>query len=647
MKKLIFKIMAFGMLSSIEVLASIINSLVAPINMGIYNITDTSVRISFKDMSNNEEGFRVSYFKGKKKIIFDIKSVDSLGIGKYNYVNLKNLHPSTSYQITIVAFNKDANSSSLRKSTRTLPSKLITTNDLPTVNAGENRSMYLGTSIEMKGVAKDSDGIISSYIWEEGSEVLGNTSTIMYTPSSKGIKKLNFSVIDNEGGEAQDSVDIIVVDQNIVSINDFGAIPNDNKDDTEAIQKALAINGHITMEKGIYNVHGLVRLNRDTIIYGMGSTFISFLDTNNGGRTSKNILTLSGDKILLKDLTLDGAYTNGNAKEGTNVSSLLHIYDSSNITLDKINTVNHSSNWWSSKDFKFSTLNSNHVMDMYAVIYIGFSKNIKIINMKQEGNIKTEGLFIYESDNILIENFESLHSPQIWTSLSIVASDDIIMNNVEVADGSLNQSGSSINFIANHNFLVKNTKTTTKQGFDISNEIEIIGENSRVTRDTSYGVFENCHFEGQRGLHGYPTINKSEDLVFKNTKFIPTKEGYETWGARIQKVGKIKFENCTFGSKKYKTYGIIMGDGDDITIKNSTFINPSVGVYLFGKNFGTLTLEKSHFIGDNYTPLDFYWSKGGYLQKFLYRGNKVDGILLNNRTYNIKGDFKIDKIVEY
>ena len=439
------------------------------------------------------------------------------------------------------------------------------------------------------------------------------------------------------------------IDKDMVSINDFGAIPNDNRDDSASIIKALKINGHIVMDRGIYNVHGIIRIDDETIIEGNGSTFLSKLDTTNGGKTSKNILTLKGDKIVIKNLILDGGYINGNSKELKNVSSLLHIYDSKNILLEGIDTINHASNWWSSEKFTLSQLNSNHERDMYHVVYIGFSHNIMIRNMEQKGNIKTEGLLVYESDNITIEGFKSFNSPKIWTSLHIVASDNIIMSNVEVGDGIANQGGSSINFIANHNFIIKNTKTTTKQGFDISNEIKVNGFNGRVRRDTSYGIFKDCHFEGQRALYGYPSIDKNEDLLFQNTKFIPTKEGYATWGIRIQKAGKIKFENCIFGSVKFKTSGVIMGNSAKITIKNSKFINPSVGLYLFGKSFGSLTLENNIFKGNNYSPIKFYWSNAyggeGRLKEFYLFNNKVEGIRLNNKVYNINGNFKIEKIV--
>ena len=443
----------------------------------------------------------------------------------------------------------------------------------------------------------------------------------------------------------------MVIGQGIsVSINDFGAIPDDNKDDTIAIRKALAINGSITMNRGIYNVHGIIRLDKETSIEGNGSTFLSRLDKKHIGQTSKNILTLKGNRIVIKNLILDGAYGKGNAKEGKNVSSLLHIYDSKNIILENLNSINHVSNWWSPKEFNFSKLNLNHRKDMYSVIYIGFSDNISINNMEQKGNIKTEGLLLYESDNIRIDGFKSFNSSKIWTSLNIIASNNIILNNIYVADGKENQKGSSINFIANHHFVVKNTKTTTKQGFDISNEVTVKGLNSRVMRDTSYGIFENCYFKGERALYAYPTINKVEDVVFKNTTFIPTKEGFGTWSVRIEKAGKIKFKNCIFGSKRFKTFGIILGDSREVLINNCQFINPSMGLYFFGKNFGKINLSNNTFKGENYSPIVFFSPKSynikGKARELYLNSNRVIGQVPHNRLYTLQGGFKIERIIK-
>ncbi len=429
-----------------------------------------------------------------------------------------------------------------------------------------------------------------------------------------------------------------------IDITLFGAVPNDEIDDTEAIKKALAINGSITMPTGIYNVKELVRIGK-TIIHGNNSTFISQLDTTDSGRSSKNIMTLSGNRIEIKNLLLDGAYTNGNAQEGDNVSSLLHIYDSKNILLEGVDTINHVSNWWSSDRFNFSLLNRNHSMDMYHVVYIGFSNHVTIKNMRQRGNIKTEGLMIYESDNIDIENFKSSQSPNIWTSLHIVASDNIKMNHIYVDDGVPNQGGSSVNFIANYHFNLKNIETRNKQGFDISNEIRVKGVRGRVTRDTSFGTFEDCHFEGQRAFYAYPTIEKNRGLLFKNTKFIPTKEGKATWGIRVERGGDIRFDSCTFGNKRFKTYGMIMGDCEKIVVQNCEFINPSTGIYIYGKKFGKIYIENNIFNGYKYSPLNFYWKKEGVLEELKFKDNRVKGELINSKTYNITGKFIIKNIL--
>ena len=623
----------------------------APVHLGVYNITDTTARLSFKDMSSDEVGFKVTHLQDGNRLLTMVSSTDIKGLDKYQYINLMDLKPLTLYTINIVAYNSNGESTASRKSFKTLKPIANLSNQVPIAHAGEDKNLSFGNTLLIKGTAVDPDGLISSYIWKEGNEILANTASFTYIPSSKGVKKLTLTVIDDDGAEAVDSMTVIVLDLAMVSINDFGAIPNDNKDDTNAIQKALDINGHIVMDKGVYNVHGIRRINKETIIDGNGSTFLGQLDTSNGGRTSKNILTLKGDKIILKNIRLDGAYKNGHSKERQNVSSLLHIYDSKNILLEDVTTLNYASNWWSSKKFTFATLNSDHKMEMYHAIYIGFSESITILNMEQKANINTEGLLIYESDRIRLDGFKSFNSPKIWTSLHIIASDDILMNHVEVGDGRINQGGSSINFIANNNFSIKNTKTTTKQGFDISNEVKVKGFKGRVVRDTSNGTFDACHFEGQRALYGYPSIHKNENLLFTNTQFIPTKEGTSTWGVRIEKAGNITFEGCTIGNKNFKTLGIILGDSKEITVRNCTFINPSIGVYLFGKEFGKLNLKKNSFVGDNYSPVKLFWSKSyggeGILKILNILKNKTTGRLINNKFYTIKGDFKIKEIINY
>lgn len=90
---------------------------IAPINAGAYNATSSSIRLSFKDMSTNEIGFRV-YSNG----VVIATASSKPNTGEYQYLNLNGLTPSSLYTVQIKAYNADGESHPLVKSFRTLPS---------------------------------------------------------------------------------------------------------------------------------------------------------------------------------------------------------------------------------------------------------------------------------------------------------------------------------------------------------------------------------------------------------------------------------------------------------------------------------------------------------------------------------------------
>ena len=591
----------------------------APKNIGAYNFSNTTARLSFKDFSNNEDGFKV-YSNGTK--IADIGAKE--GIGKYQYINIGGLEVCTLYTIQLVAYNSGGESSPLTKSFKTIGCEtLIPDNHLPTVNAGRNKSVLMGNTVEIIGSASDSDGSIHSYTWKKGANILSNTATLNYQTTTKGIDTLTLIVTDNDGGTASDTVRIFVnepldVDDNSttpIDITQFGAIPNDNIDDTDAINTALAISGRITMPTGVYNVKNLTRVGT-TIIDGNGSTFKTERSVFG---TSNNILKLKteldSDRIWIKNLTLDGACPTQYPKVGEYVISLIHIYDSKNIILEGLFVKDYSSQYPSyTKGVDIPShqqMNLNHSLDMHHSIFITFSRDIIIRNMEQE-NIKIEGPLIYESDNILIENFKSTNSIGIWTALHVVASDNITMKHVTVSDGTPTNNGSSINFFANHYFTISDVNTTNKNGFDISNEVVDV-PTGRVRRDTSYGTFTNCRFEAYHPLQAYPTKVRHESLSFINTQFIPSRVERGANAIRFQKAGELLFDHCTFGSQSIMTdYPMILGDTQKLTINNSTFLNTSHdstiatgSIYVYGGEYGDLNISNSSFSGINYTPLTF------------------------------------------
>jgi hypothetical protein len=93
----------------------------APSQIGVYNITSTSARVSFMDNSNNEQivdGFRI-YNND------DNSTMASLGRDRYpneyQYANIDGLTPDTVYTLRVVSRNSAGESSAELRSFRTLP----------------------------------------------------------------------------------------------------------------------------------------------------------------------------------------------------------------------------------------------------------------------------------------------------------------------------------------------------------------------------------------------------------------------------------------------------------------------------------------------------------------------------------------------
>ncbi len=88
-------------------------------------------------------------------------------------------------------------------------------NKNPIANAGSNKTVEAGVAIEIIGGATDSDGIVSAYQWAIGDTILASTASFIYTPSEVGTEKLTLTVIDNDGGNASDSIDVVVTEATI------------------------------------------------------------------------------------------------------------------------------------------------------------------------------------------------------------------------------------------------------------------------------------------------------------------------------------------------------------------------------------------------------------------------------------------------
>ncbi len=90
----------------------------APSAVGVYNITDTSARVSFMDNSNNELEF-IIYNNDDNSTLASL-SRDRYP-NEYQYANISGLTPNTLYSLRVVSRNSAGETSAKIKNFRTLP----------------------------------------------------------------------------------------------------------------------------------------------------------------------------------------------------------------------------------------------------------------------------------------------------------------------------------------------------------------------------------------------------------------------------------------------------------------------------------------------------------------------------------------------
>ncbi len=74
--------------------------------VGVWNITESSARISFKDNSYNETGFKAYLYKYDTDELIDTLYLDAIkGTGEYQYGDYTNLEPDTLYKVRVSAYN--------------------------------------------------------------------------------------------------------------------------------------------------------------------------------------------------------------------------------------------------------------------------------------------------------------------------------------------------------------------------------------------------------------------------------------------------------------------------------------------------------------------------------------------------------------
>ncbi len=79
-------------------------------------------------------------------------------------------------------------------------------NQIPTADAGPDRTTVVNQTITITGSGSDPDGTITAYQWKEGNTVLASTASFNYTPTTVGDHTLTLTVTDDDGAVNSDTM---------------------------------------------------------------------------------------------------------------------------------------------------------------------------------------------------------------------------------------------------------------------------------------------------------------------------------------------------------------------------------------------------------------------------------------------------------
>jgi len=110
------------------------------------------------------------------------------------------------HTLTLTVTDNDGASSS--DSINVFVSTAPVTNQIPTADAGGDRTAQVNQGIIITGSGTDSDGTITSLVWSEGQTVLASGPSFTYTPLTIGSHTLILTVTDNQGAQAIDTMTV-------------------------------------------------------------------------------------------------------------------------------------------------------------------------------------------------------------------------------------------------------------------------------------------------------------------------------------------------------------------------------------------------------------------------------------------------------
>lgn len=276
------------------------NVLIDGFDYGVY-AANTEYNMVFEDLTLQNQKIAGIKNKNYPMVIRNLKSSNNVPV----LIN-EDDPPEIEFNGEIVHSNRDTNS-------------LITITDAQLEGSGSCAIQNISGAVFLRNIK--STGYTN--ILDNGKELIGTDIIDEY--SSLGVqsafenssdKSLNLEFVKTP--QLSESLTDILNSDDFVYVTDFGAIPQDNNDDTEAIQKAIdSGKKYIIFPNGNYNISDTIYIRQNVnALIGLETTLTissepAFTDDSGNDTGVFNISDTSADFVLFEGFCTSGSYLGG------------------------------------------------------------------------------------------------------------------------------------------------------------------------------------------------------------------------------------------------------------------------------------------------------------------------------------------------
>ncbi len=166
--------------------------------VGVWNITETGARISFKDNSYNEDGFKAYVYKYDSDELVDTLDIDAkTGKGDYQYANLIELESDTLYKVRVSAYNGCGESELTTPSSLTngrfRTTKTVSCPQMPGEYVGVYKVTSTSARVSFLDNSDNEDGF-RVYVYEYNTDKLIDTISV---DAQSGVGEYQYANIEN------------------------------------------------------------------------------------------------------------------------------------------------------------------------------------------------------------------------------------------------------------------------------------------------------------------------------------------------------------------------------------------------------------------------------------------------------------------